>query len=151
MVKYSNVALRIFLKEPIGHEVTEHLGVSPTLIRESTLYSGKIGAEPKATIHHTWELHSPKDEDANAGERLAALIDVITPFSERLISLDGTYRRHISLMYHLIPEQRDGSIFGNSIGLGISAPNMSKLGAWNLVFFYEAMWFNHPDREKKNP
>ena len=132
MLKNSHVSLVIVLKEPSGREVTKHLGISPTRILVPKPH-------PKIAVRSLWYLDSPQSEGNNSGERLAALIDFITPFSERLISLDSSYSRHISLIFQYTPECVDGRMWADPTGLVISAPNMSKLGAWNLYLTYETI------------
>jgi hypothetical protein len=142
VLKSSRVSLVIVLKEPSGREVTEHLGISPTriLIPEP---------HPGIAIRSLWQLDSPINEGPNSAARLEALIDFITPFSERLTSLDRSYSRSISLVFHYTPELLDGRLFADPTGLIVSASNLSKLGAWNLNLAYETYSWQTPQSQEK--
>ena len=146
MLKYSHVALKITnLAEPTGREITEHLGIAPTQVQE-----GKLHVGTNETLHYTWRLDSPKDHNFAPALRLEALLDVIAPFSERLISLDGKYRRFIDLVFHVTAQRPDGRITGEFDWFTMGPSLMSKMGAWNLLFSYETFWFDHPERPKKS-
>ena len=137
MLKYSHVALKITnLKEPTGRDVTKHLGIAPTKIQK---VKGHVGT--KETLLYIWRLDSPKDQNFAPVVRLEALLDVIAPFSEKLISLDSRYSRLIDLVFHMTPQREDGTINGEFDWFMMSPPLMSKMGAWNLPFSYEKFWY----------
>jgi hypothetical protein len=147
LIQY-RVALRIVLEESTGRKVTEHLGVQPTKIHEATLRSGKPGGKITVQQKYFWQLDSPKGEIFEPIVRLDALVNLIAPFSEKLISLDSRYRRMVDLVVPRIAQRADGRITGAFDWFMISPSIMSKLGAWDLLLSYETFWFDNPERSK---
>jgi hypothetical protein len=148
MVKDSEVALIISLKEPTGSGVTTHLGVSPTQIRESKGSSRTPAGEMESRVFYSWVLHSPKDQTFQLTARLEALVAAITPFSERLVSLDPSYRRWIDIVYQITPQEPTKRQSVLVEGFHVPHGTFKKLGAWNLSISYETFYFDHLPRRK---
>ena len=142
MVKYSHVSLIIPLEEPTGSEVTTYLGISPSQIRESKGSYRTPAGEMESRVSYSWVLHSPKDQTFQLTARLEALVAAITPFSEKLVSLDPSYHRWIDIVYQITPQ---GPTKRQSVlveGFHVPHGTFKKLGAWNLSISYETLYFD---------
>lgn len=144
MIRYSHVALLIPLSEPSGREVSEHLGVTPTMVRESTGHqSGPDGLLVPYTSH-TWQLDSKKDVSHQPVARIEALLDEVELFSERLLSLDPKFHRWIDMVFHVTPQHPHG-VTGEFDWLSLPHQTMGRLSRLQLDLSYESFWFDHPD------
>ena len=145
MVRYSRVSLGIQCELADVPEISAQLGVQPSEVAESMTGIGKPGGPIIEKVHHTWRLHSPMSADqADPTARLAALVEVIRPFADRLISLDVKWKRWIDILYHLTPQCPEG-VAGEFDWIYLPAATLKLLADWGLGVGYETFWFNHPD------
>ena len=145
MIRYSSVSLIIPCKAEEVAAISGHLDFEPSEIREWRSTRQQSDGSMKDMIHHNWALHSPLS--ASQGDptaRLFALMEVIRPFSARLVTLDTRWHRWIDIVYHVTP-QRPSSITGEFDWFRLPAVMMKLLGEWNLDVSYESFWFDHPD------
>jgi hypothetical protein len=89
-------------------------------------------------VWHSWSLDSPMSADAgDPTSRLWALIEVIRPSGERLISLDPKWERFIDIVYHVTP-QRPSGITAEFDWFRMPATMMRILGEWGLVVRFKS-------------
>ena len=143
MIRYSHVSLLIPCELADAAQITVQLGVSPSEVAESMIR--EAGDTMKEHVCHTWTLHAPMTADqGDPTARLWSLVEVIRPFADHLVALDGRWRRWIDIVYHITP-QRAGGITGEFDWFQMPAGLMKLLGEWNLDVSYESFWFDHPE------
>lgn len=145
MIRYSRVSLLIPCELADAAQITERLGVSPSEVAESRPMIRQHDDTMKEQVCHTWSLHAPMTaEQGDRTARLWSLVEVIRPFADRLVALDGKWNRWIDIVYHVTP-QRAGGITGEFDWFRVPATMMKLLGEWNLDVSYESFWFDHPE------
>ena len=139
MIKYSHVSLLILCDADGLKTIKDQLGVEPTEVKFDP------DEEPPPTgLTHAWRLDSPKGTEGDPTARLAALADLIEPFSDKLMALDSRFPRFIDIIYHVTP-QHVGGITGEFDWFQCPAPLMKRISGWDLDVSYESFWFDHPD------
>jgi hypothetical protein len=145
MVRYSHVRLCIPCTIEEAPHISSQLGLEPSQVVNSQFWSRQHDGTMKENIQYTWALNFPMSaEQGDPTARLGALIELIRPFSDRLLALDQSWKRWIDILFHVTP-QRSSSILGEFDWFCVPSPMMKELGAWDLSISYEMMWFNHPD------
>jgi hypothetical protein len=145
MIRYSRVSLLIPCEANEADAISAHLGIQPTEVRQSRPRVRQPDGTMAEELWHTWSLDSPMSADAgDPTSRLWALIEVIRPSGERLISLDPKWKRFIDIVYHVAPQSPDG-ITVEFDWFRVPAIMMKILGEWGLDVSYEVFWHNHPD------
>lgn len=140
MIKYSHVSLLILCKAEGVDIISAHLGCNPSRID----HVSQEGV-PKTGLTHTWRLDSPLGHsDANPTSRLEALVTMIEPFAERLLTLDTAYQPFVDIVYHVTP-QHLGGIMGEFDWFSLPAPLIRRLASFNIDVSYESFWFDHPE------
>jgi hypothetical protein len=147
MVRYSHVSLVVPCEISEADQITDHLGLQPSRVRESKTQTRQKDHELQETIIRTWMFDSPENENANPTKRLFALADAIEPFSSRLQTLDARYKRWIDIVLHVTPQHPHG-ITGEFDWFTMPATLMRRLASWNLDVSYEVFWFDHPEWKK---
>ena len=145
MIRDSRVSLLIPCEADEVQAITDHLGIEATEVRQSCPRVRQPDGTMAEQLWHAWSLDSPMAADAgDATSRLWALIEVIRPSGERLISLDPKWKRFIDIVYRVTPQRPDG-IAGEFDWFRVPATMMRILGEWGLDVSYEVFWHNHPD------
>jgi hypothetical protein len=140
MIRYSHVSLLILCDAAGVDIISTHLGCVPSRVDHDPK-----GEVPKTGLTHIWRLDSPLGHsDADPTVRLEALVTVIEPFGDRLLSLDPAYRPFVDIVYHVTP-QRLGGITGEFDWFRLPAPLIRRLASFNIDVSYESFWFDHPD------
>ena len=145
MILYSHVSLKHICDTAAEAEaVTAHLGVQPTLIRESKSHSWSKEEGHAEHLSWTWMLDSPKSHtEADLPERLWALAETIQPFADRLQTLKSG-RMWVDIIYHNTPQYPHG-VKGEFHLLMLPPEIMRRYAEWNLMIGFEVFWFDHPD------
>jgi hypothetical protein len=143
MVRYSHVSLLILCDEAGVDIISAHLGRNPSRVDHDPTKE-----VPETGLTHTWRLDSPiGHSDADPTQRLDALVTLIEPFGERLLTLDTGYRRFVDIIYHVTP-QHVGGITGEFDWFRLPAPLIRRLASFNIDVSYESFWFDHPEWER---
>ena len=143
MVLHSHVSLVVMLNDSEGAEVTSHLGVPPTEIKQSSIRTNRDDHSVEERTVYSWHLASPKDATFELTDRLAALVDLIVPIAPKIISLPPFYKRWIDVLYHVAPE-RPNRLTGEFFWFTLPPATMSRLGSCKLNISHEIFWFDHP-------
>jgi hypothetical protein len=148
MVLHSHVSFVVLLHDPQGAEVTSHLGIAPTEIRQTKVQTNRDDRTMEEKTVYSWHLASPKDASCELTDRLAALVDLIGPLAPKILSLQPSYKRWIDVLYHVAPEKPD-TLTGEFFWFTLTPSLMSQLGACKLNISHEIFWFDHPEAEAK--
>lgn len=140
MILRSHVSLLILCDaEGVGN-ITLHLEKSPDRVEDNVAELG-----PDVAFTHTWILDSPLSHaEANPTGRLKALVDVIEPYREKLLTLDPKYPLSVDIVYHITPQHAHG-ITGEFDWFSLPASLIKRLAALDLKVSYESFWFDHPE------
>ncbi|MGJ8640446.1 MAG: DUF4279 domain-containing protein [Opitutaceae bacterium] len=144
MIKYSHIALIIPLQSEDGRDVTNHLELEPSQIRES---KGSSWSETEGRKEHTsysWMLESELNADHRPIDRIHNLLEQIESQKENILSLDKKYSRWIDVLFHVTP-QRPHGVTGEFDWITLPHQTMRRMSDLELSISYESIWFNHPD------
>ena len=86
-------------------------------------------------------------ERGNPTARLIALLELIQPFGERLVSLDPRWDRWIDVLYHVTPQHPRG-VTGEFDWFNLPTTSIKILANLNLSVSYETIWFDHPEWQR---
>ncbi len=140
MIRYSHVSLLIPCDAAGVDLISAHLGCSPSRVDHDP--NEEV---PETGLTHTWRIDSPLGHsDADPTGRLDALLGMMEPFGERLLTLDTAYRRFVDIMYHVTPQDL-GGISGEFDWFRLPASLIRRLAAFNIDVSYESFWFDHPE------
>ena len=154
MLKYSHVQLSITSPDGPPDEITRHLGVKPTRVREHEYTSSKSCKPSEKIRSWSWDLESPKDANHEPCARVEALLDLIKPFSERLCSLDPKFKRSIDCLFHCT-HQAGEPITGQFDWLMLGPEQLKRMADLGVMFGYETMhfdekWYDEHMKRKAN-
>ena len=140
MITYSHVALIVSLGHESGQGVTQHLGLSPTKIRESTMQRRDDAGVMRPVGGALWMLNSPMDASHQPLERIHSLLDLVEPIGDRIATLDVKYSRWIDMVFHVRLRSEQGIDFD---WLSLPHQTMHRISTLRLNLSYEVFRFNH--------
>lgn len=139
MLKLSHVCLAVTLpmdRTGTPEEITEHLGVRPTSVKRSVLTLRSPDGRTKQHAPWTWMLASPEDETRTFQSRVQALLASISPFGDRLRTLDSKFAKSIDCLFHCTFEPPMGFDM-----IMLSTEQLRLLADLNLSFACETVWW----------
>ena len=148
MIRFSRVSLLIGCDASEVAAITAHLGVEPSEVAEH-LSMARHGDDTFAEkVWHNWVLHSPMSaEQGNPTDRLFALVELIHPFRDRIVSLDSRWHRWVDVLYHVTPQHPHG-VTGEFDWFNLPTTLIKAIADLNLSVSYETFWFDHPEWQR---
>lgn len=119
MYKHSIVRLSIFRSGLNADEISKRLGIRPSPWGSS----------------ETWTLESPKDHTCGLASRIDALLDLLSPISDRLEAVAGT--KLLTCVYYFSFDPQDSSTAYLNEWFRLTSQMMSRLSQLRIEFSHE--------------